>query len=282
MNNLRNNNFPLQVLWICIGLICSCQYIFGQDNTDSQTDEVRILEIGNKLLLFRDQLDKIADHVSQYSAEELDKADKQILTIDTKWNVYYQSKQNDIAENDSLLQIVSDYQLIKQNLSDSITVRKRFYEAQSAMDNAESFFSAQDSIYDGLYRTALEYSLVKSLGDKLEQIKQQEQVMFAEVQRQYENAKNSSTEFDCLLPRFQPIEEQYFGIKNISAKIQASEYKPWIQRIKDYLYGLAAVAMILMFINMLQAKLKTLKQARENAKKLRKMLNDEQNEYPSI
>ena len=40
--------------------------------------------------------------------------------------------------------------------------------------------------------------------------------------------------------------------------------------------------MILMFVNVLQAKLKTLKQARENAKKLRQMMNKEEDDYPTI
>ena len=88
--------------------------------------------------------------------------------------------------------------------------------------------------------------------------------------------------FSNFLPRFQPIEEKYIELKNISEKIQALEYKPWLQRIKDYLYSLAAVAMILLFLNMLQAKLKALKQARENAKKLREMMDKDNNDYPTI
>ena len=95
-------------------------------------------------------------------------------------------------------------------------------------------------------------------------------------------AKSLSEEFKNLLPRFQPIEEKYIELKNISDKIQALEYKPWLQRIKDYLYSLAAVAMILLFLNMLQAKLKALKQARENAKKLREMMDKDNNDYPTI
>lgn len=90
-------------------------------------------------------------------------------------------------------------------------------------------------------------------------------MLFAEVQNHYDIAKSLSEEFSNFLPRFQPIEEKYIELKNISEKIQALEYKPWLQRIKDYLYSLAAVAMILLFLNMLQAKLKALKQARENA-----------------
>ena len=68
----------------------------------------------------------------------------------------------------------------------------------------------------------------------------------------------------------------------MSEQLQALEYKPWLQRATNSLYSIASESMILMFISMVQAKLKTLKQARENAKKLRQMLNDDQNDYPTI
>ena len=123
---------------------------------------------------------------------------------------------------------------------------------------------------------------MKSAAPQLEQLKGEEQSLFAEVQQQYETAKNLSQEFPVFQPRFQQIEEKYIELKNRSEKIQALEYKPWIERVKDYLYSLAAVAMILMFINMVQAKIKTLKQARENAKKLREALHKEEDDYPTI
>lgn len=78
------------------------------------------------------------------------------------------------------------------------------------------------------------------------------------------------------------IEQHYIDLKNTSDKIQALEYKPWFQRIKDYLFGLAAVSMILLFVNALQSKIQMLKQTRENAKKLKQMQNKEEDDYPSI
>jgi hypothetical protein len=59
------------------------------------------------------------------------------------------------------------------------------------------------------------------------------------------------------------------------------EYKPFIQRIKDYLLGLAAVAILMMFVNLLSQKLKQLKAAREQAKKMKESMMG-QKEYPTI
>ena len=262
---------------LCIGMVFSCTQIWGQDESNSFVDEMHLLEIESRMLSFYQELKDISARVGQYTSNE-----QLTETIDAKCNTYYQSRQIEIAEDDSLLQIVADYQLTKQNLLDSIAIQKHFFDAQKDFADAEVFFQAQDSAYAKLYKTAVEYSLIKALAAELEKVEGKEQLVFAEIQSHYDIAKNLSEEFKNLLPRFQPIEEKYIELKNISDKIQALEYKPWLQRIKDYLYSLAAVAMILLFLNMLQAKLKALKQARENAKKLREMMDKDNNDYPTI
>lgn len=245
-------------------------------------DEMQRLEIESRMLSFYDQMHALSTDISYSAPDKLTEANQQVTTIDTKWNAYYQARQSVIADDDSLLQIVANYQLVKQTVLDSIAAKQHYFDAQKSFAEAEAFCLAQDSIYQALNKKAVEYSLVKSAAPQLEQLKGEEQSLFAEVQQQYETAKNLSQEFPVFQPRFQQIEEKYIELKNRSEKIQALEYKPWIERVKDYLYSLAAVAMILMFINMVQAKIKTLKQARENAKKLREALHKEEDDYPTI
>lgn len=245
-------------------------------------DEMQRLEIESRMLSFYDQMHALSTDISHSAPDKLTEANQQVTTIDTKWNAYYQARQSVIADDDSLLQIVANYQLVKQTVLDSIAAKQHYFDAQKSVAEAEAFCLAQDSIYQALNKKAVEYSLVKSAAPQLEQLKGEEQSLFAEVQQQYETAKNLSQEFPVFQPRFQQIEEKYIELKNRSEKIQALEYKPWIERVKDYLYSLAAVAMILMFINMVQAKIKTLKQARENAKKLREALHKEEDDYPTI
>ena len=269
------------VCWLCGGMLLWTLPAWSQTE-DYYMDAGQILEIESRMLYFYDQLQELAAQIPQYSSDQLPTADQQVLIIDTKWNTYYQSRQTEIAEDDSLLQIVANYQLAKQNLLDSIASKKHFYEAEENFTEAETFFSAQDSVYQQLYKTAFEYSLLKTLAPQLEQLKGREQMLFEEMQQQYETAKGLAQEFASFQPRFQPLEEKYLVLKNTSEKIQALEYKSWLQRVKDYLYSLAAVALILMFINMVQAKIKVLKQARENAKKLRDMMNPDQTDYPTI
>ena len=245
------------IIGLCLCIILSCTSVSGQDEQTTFADKMHLLEIESRMLSFYQELKDISARVGQYTS-------------------------NEQLTEDSLLQIVADYQLTKQNLLDSIAFQKHIIDARKEFTEAEIFFQKQDSSYAQLYKTALELSLVQALTPKLEKMKGKEQLLFAEAQGHYDTAKSLSEEFSEFLPRFQPIEEKFIEIKNLSEKIQALEYKPLLERIKDYLYSLAAVAMILLFLNMVQAKIKALKQARENAKKLREMMNNEESDYPTI
>ena len=80
------------------------------------------------------------------------------------------------------------------------------------------------------------------------------------------------------------LDEQYVIMKSVSEKVQALEYKPWMQRIKDYVMGLAAVAIILMFVNGLWSKFKAYKEKAASLKKYNDMLNNNGKDttYPTI
>ena len=275
---INRNKWSLIALLLWTLSLCPCLY--AQNNEQEQfIEETQLLEIEGRMLFFYDQLQEIANKLPLYTADNLPKASQQVSAIDSKWDVYCQTRQTEIANDDSLLQIVANYQLVKQGLLDSIAYKKHYFEAVADFGEAESFIASQDSVYKRLYETAIEYSLLKQLATQLETLKGKEQLLFADIQAKYEAAKNIAQEFGELQPRFQIIEENFINLKNSSEKIQAQEYKPLFQRIKDYLYGLAAVAMILMFIIMAQAKIKMIKQ---NAKKLSQMMNKDENDYPTI
>ena len=150
-------------------MVFSCTQIWGQDESNSFVDEMHLLEIESRMLSFYQELKDISARVGQYTSnEQLTEASQKVTTIDAKWNTYYRSRQIEIAEDDSLLQIVADYQLTKQNLLDSIAIQKHFFDAQKDFADAEVFFQAQDSAYAKLYKTAVEYSLIKALAAELD------------------------------------------------------------------------------------------------------------------
>ena len=116
----------------------------------------------------------------------------------------------------------------------------------------------------------------------MEKLKAKEQLLFSEVQAHYDKAKAATAVIPDLSARLRIVEEQYINIKSTSEKIQAMEYKPFIQRIKDYLLGLAAVAIIIMFMNAAASRFKAWKQMRESMKKYKDMMNGQSNNYPTI
>ena len=269
------------LLWLAL---CGSR-VWGQDTTEVVPEvDLSFLEIEGRMLDFYHQLSDLEMQLPRSNEpESLTEVERQVSMIDTKWNAYYQSRQSEIAADDSLLQIVVNYQLVKQELQDSITSKRHLHEVQEQFTASEKFLLSQDSVYHDFYERAFEYSLVKALSSELDKIKGKEQLLFSEIEGQYEQAKSLSREVPSLDARFQKMEEKYLELKNSSEKIQSLKYEPFLQRIKDYLYSIAAIAMILMFVNVVQAKLKSLKQARENAKKLRQMMNnEEENDYPTI
>ena len=202
-------------------------------------------------------------------------------SFNARWDAYSQAQQVYIADNDSLLNKLAEIQQMRQIVADTLAQRQNQYDQLAAFSKAESMIWSQDKTYHRLYQKATQYSMSPKLASLLEKVKAEEQALFADIQASYNQAKEAAAAFPGLELRMKGIDSKFFELQTVSTKIQELAYKPIIQRIKDYLIGLAAVAILLMFINLLNAKIKTLKQAREQAKKMREMMNGQHN-YPTI
>ena len=148
---------------------------------------------------------------------------------------------------------------------------------------ARSYMVGLDSTYNRLGKEAFQLSLLSKTAPLLERQKQKEQLLFATVQEKFDKAKVA-----CqlnLVPdnRMDELENSYALLKSKSDAIQAMQYKPLLQRIKDYLMGLAAVAVLLMFVSMIRSRVKAAKEMRENMKKYNDSLKqNEKDDYPTI
>lgn len=231
------------------------------------------IDIDSEMPLTDDLLEAIAGRLRQLS--------RAVSSFTTRWDAYSQAQQVYIADNDSLLNCLADIQQMGQMVSDSLASRQQQYDQLAAFSKAEKLIWSHDRHYRKLYKLAAEYSLSPKLAAKLEKVKAEDQALFDDIESQYTQAKTAAETFPGLKIRMESLGDKFFQLQSVSAKIQAMEYKPFIQRIKDYLIGLAAVAILLMFINLMNAKIKTIKQAREQAKKMKDMLNGQHN-YPTI
>lgn len=252
--------------------------IVGGDNTSQEEDTLHIKE---HLLEFIGEMDKISS-INTSSLDDIKAIDKRISSLDTKWNVYYQAKQANIADNESLMELVSEFQQLKQDTKDSLDANKHRFQQIQQFNKADKFISSQIEVYLQLTKKAAMLSLAETTASQLEALKNNEQLIFADIEKNYEIAKNAAAQDNSLTKRMQQITKNFVELKSHSEEIQAAEYKPLFERIKDYLYGIAAVALILMFVNMVQAKIKAIKQAKEAAKKLEEFKRKNDTEYPSI
>ena len=205
-------------------------------------------------------------------------------SLDVKWNTYYQASQLDIAADEDLMEEVAKLEQLKQSVKDTLDLRTQQVDAIAKFASADKFIISHVDVYKKLYTKAYKLSLLKKFGPMLEKVKAKEQVVFGELQTNFEQAKAASELVPTLNRRMETLDEQYVIMKSVSEKVQALEYKPWMQRIKDYVMGLAAVAIILMFVNGIWSKFKAYKDKAANLKKYNDMLknNGKDTTYPTI
>ena len=214
-------------------------------------------------------------------SERLKSLSMAMNSFSTRWDTYSAAQQVYIADNDSLLNRAALIQQMRQAVTDTLALRQQQRDQLVAFSTAEQFIWGQDKNYRQLYKKAVQYSATPMLAAQLEKVKAEEQALTADVNKYYSQAKEAATTFPGLQLRMQAMENKVFELQTVSAKIQEMAYKPFIQRIKDYLMGLACVAILLMGLNLLKSKLALVKQARDQAKKL-KGLTGGQHNYPTI
>lgn len=280
--------------------------VWGQAAEPISTEQVPFDTVENKLAiearlsLFMDDLTQLytverfnisADGKSGISKtlvatlqQRLQHLNQSYNSLDVKWNTYYQAQQLEIAADEELMESVAQIEQLKQTVKDTLDAHAVMVDALEKFVSADELIISKVPVYKKVYSRAFKLSLVKKLAPQLEKVKAKEQVVFGEVEEAYEQAKASCEVVPTLQPRFEVIDEQYIIIKSTSEKVQALEYKPWMQRIKDYVMGLAAVAIILMFLNGLWSKFKAYKEKAASLKKYNEMLNNNGKEktYPTI
>ena len=218
-------------------------------------------------------LDVVGDRIRALNAA--------LNSFTVRWNTYSQAQQVYVADNDDLLNKVAQIQQIRQAVADSMAARQQQYDQLTAFCKAEQMIYGNDKTYRQLYKQAAQLSLSPKLAGRLEKVKADEQALFADIQTNYAQAKTAAEAFPGLKLRMKGMDNKFFELQSVSTKIQEMAYKPFIQRIKDYLFGLAAVAILLLFFNLMSSKLKAVKQARDKAKSLKDMASGQHN-YPTI
>ena len=289
---MRLSRYLFAVCLLLMPLFAAGQEVAEEENLEAATADIEL-----RMLSFEEELAQLyavsmvelkVDAEMPLTEPLLDAMSNRLKSINTalnsfnvRWNTYSQAQQVYVAESDSLLELVAKIQQIQQAVTDTLASKQQQYEQLSNFTKAEKVIFSKDSVYRRLYKQATTYSLVSSLAAQLEKVKASEQLVFADIQTSYDQAKTAVAAFSGLETRMQGIEKKYIELKSVSEKIQELAYKPFIQRVKDYLIGLAAVAIMIMFLNLFYAKAKSVKQAYDQAKKMKEQMMGQQN-YPTI
>lgn len=253
-----------------------------QERLQTMLDDAKQIYVISLVLPPTGKEGKIKLSVANAMAERVKTAEKALKSLDFKWNTYYQSIQMEVADNEELMNNANMVQQIKQSVSDTLTAIHAKIELLQAFCEAEEFLPTQEKTYKEMSEKAMSLSMTAQLGPQLEKLKGQEQLTFSTIQQQYDKAKEAAQVMPGLKKRMETVDQAYLTLKAQSDKIQKAEYKPLIQRIKDYLLGFAAVAILLMFANMISSKIQAFKSTRENMKKMKDMMNGGNHFYPTI
>ena len=284
------------------GAILLSQGLRAQDQpaTAPALDPATVRDIQARLNQFVDGMDRIcnsctaplpmasevagvAESYIRMQGYRLHTLEQNIKSLDVRWNNYYPLQQWEISQDEGLMSSVERFELLKQEASDSLEVRKQMLESLRGFVEARALLASLDTTYNSMGKKAFELSLTSKTAPLLEKQKQKEQILFATVQEKFDKAKEASRYHLVSDHSMEELEDSFAVIKSKSETIQAMQYKPLIARIKDYLLGLAAVAVLLLFVSMVKAKIKAAKDARENMKKYQETLKlNGQDEYPTI
>ena len=253
-----------------------------EEETGPSLDEAMMLQISGTMESYLKELQVIADGIPKARKPKLASLEKKMTSLNVRWEAYNKVVEAEVAQSEVLLEMVSQFKNLSQAVNDSLDIQKQRAEAIVNFEKFEDSLPSWSKKYDKLQREALEYSLVPQTAQLLARVKNEEQLLSQELDQKYGEAKAAAELNPSLKERMKKVEQHYLTLKGTSEEIQATEYKSLFDRAKDYVLMFAGVAVILMFLSMVQNKIKQVKAAREAAKQYKDMLMNSNKEIPTI
>lgn len=254
-----------------------------EERMEQYADELSQLELVSNIQMQLSEGIPLTPSYVMVLREKMSVLENNYKSIELRWNTFIQAMQIDIADDENLMACMAKVQAQKQEVADSIESKKQKCQALADFVDARLLISSQDSTYKRLYKAALHYSLLPKLATKLEKVKATEQNLSARIQASYAKAKAATEVLPILNKQMPALDEKYANLQVISKKIQTMEYKPFIQRIKDYLIGLACVAVLMLVINLVVSKLQAARKARKAMSQYQDMMKKNgTGNYPTI
>ena len=134
----------------------------------------------------------VAESYIRMQGYRLHTLEQNIKSLDVRWNNYYPLQQWEISQDEGLMSSVERFELLKQEASDSLEVRKQMLESLRGFVEAKALLASLDTTYNSMGKQAFELSLTSKTAPLLEKQKQKEQILFATVQEKFDKAKEAS------------------------------------------------------------------------------------------
>ena len=254
----------------------------AEDSGANLEDLQLVLAVREKMGDYIEYMQSFEATVKESSPDAYPDLLKRYNVVKVRWNTYYNSYLVLIADHDELMESVSEYDALNESVQTLLSELQTKQKALESFEDAVQFIEKQDTLYQNLYERAQLLSATSKTAGELEKLKGKEQLVFSEVQEKFDAACQAAEIIPTLSSRMDRLNEKYIVLKCISEKIQQTAYKPLIERLKDYLMSIAAVALILMFVSMLRSKMKAAKQLRENAQKTLDEYRKNKDDIPNI
>lgn len=250
-------------------------------STAMPLSSAQMTQIAEDMTEYISEVMGVQDRIAAATSDDIQELQRQVQAIDVRWQAYTQIEQIDIAASPALMELLSQYKLVLISTTDSLTAQKARLDAADVFAKSFVYISQTNTKYHSLSTQAMQYSLIPQTAAQLSDVKAQEALLRSQVEESYQKALAASQLSDELKAKMPELQKEYMEITQMSDEIQAAAYKPWMQRIKDYVLTFAGIAIILIFLNFVVMRLKSLKQARDMAKKYGNMLNPN-DDYPTI
>ena len=82
-------------------------------------------------------------------------AENALKAIDFRWNTFHQAMQMEIADNDELMNQMTEVQTQRQEVVDTLAAKRHTYQALLDFITAETLIFSQDSTYKNYYKKAI-------------------------------------------------------------------------------------------------------------------------------
>lgn len=242
----------------------------------------QLMDLYGHLSNFCDQETEVLSGIAGSNQAKLKQLEGKHKSVSKRFDIWSAKNAEALAESDVLMQLMEQFSQLSQTCADSIVSEGAKVQMRADFKEGMSYLDSKKPLYDEMLEQANVLSALSQTAEQLKQLQAKEKMEFAQIQAKFDLAHAAAQTLTGYGALCAQIEEKFQNLQAKSTTIQEAKYVPFVTRIKDYLIGLACVAMILNFLNMVKTKITAAKQLKEGQAKMKEMLDKANDPLPQI